>query len=127
MLCFIVNTIQERGIHHTSLSRTTIMVDKIFTPVRIGQFDLPHRIVLAPLTRYRSDEGQVPKEFVAEYYVQRASSRGLLITEATSIHEDAARFEGSPGIYSEEQIKAWQMVTNRYQHNLIQFKFFIIN
>lgn len=88
-------------------------VERIFSPVRIGDLTLPHRVVLSPLTRFRGDEFQVPKDIVAQYYEQRATSGGLLITEATSIHPDAAPFEGSPGIYSEPQIKAWKEVATR--------------
>jgi len=89
------------------------MAERAFTPIIVGDFTVPHRIVLAPLTRFRANEEQVPKEFVADYYGQRATCKGLLITEATSIHEDAARFEGSPGIYSEDQVKAWRKITDR--------------
>jgi len=87
---------------------------KLFTPVTVGQFQVPHRVVMAPMTRFRCEGFTgVPKPFVAEYYEQRASGSGLLIAEAISIQEDAAPFKGHPGLYTEEQVAAWKKVTDR--------------
>lgn len=44
----------------------------------------PFIVVMAPLTRDRSPE-HIPDDFVDEYYAQRASDGGLLISEATHI------------------------------------------
>lgn len=58
----------------------------LFTPVRLGPgLDLPHRVVLAPLTRCRADGKGVPSPSAAVYYAQRAAAGGLLISEATNI------------------------------------------
>ena len=46
----------------------------LFTPLRLGDFNLPNRIIMAPLTRCRADEGRVPSALMKEYYVQRASA-----------------------------------------------------
>ncbi|WP_457920633.1 oxidoreductase, partial [Pseudomonas syringae] len=56
----------------------------IFDPITLGDLQLPNRIIMAPLTRCRADEGRVPNAMMAEYYVQRASA-GLILTEATSV------------------------------------------
>jgi len=89
-------------------------IPKLFTGVKIGDLHLPHRIVLAPMARFRADiSTAVPKPFVADYYEQRATGSGLLITEATCIYEDAAPYEGCAGIYSEAQITEWREVTDR--------------
>lgn len=62
----------------------------LFTPLQLGAVKLEHRIVLAPLTRMRatkeSDGIFVPNHLIAEYYSQRASKGGLLLSEATPIH-----------------------------------------
>lgn len=55
----------------------------LFTPLRLGRYELDHRVVMAPLTRMRAAPGMVPNEFAAEYYGQRASAGGLIISEAT--------------------------------------------
>ena len=60
------------------------MQPNLFTPVKVGELSLPHRIVMAPLTRMRAGEGNVPQPMNVEYYTQRASA-ALIITEATQI------------------------------------------
>ncbi|WP_035612235.1 alkene reductase [Haloferula sp. BvORR071] len=78
--------------------------------VRIGAWDLPNRIVMAPLTRCRSSEGRVPNAMMAEYYRQRASA-GLILSEATSISPQGVGYPDTPGLWSEEQVEGWKLVT----------------
>ena len=61
---------------------------------------------MAPLTRMRNQDGtQAPKtELAPEYYQQRASKNGLLITEATFISEEAGGYPNAPGIYLDTQV-----------------------
>ncbi|KAJ9661543.1 hypothetical protein H2198_001923 [Neophaeococcomyces mojaviensis] len=83
------------------------------SPLNIGTMTLAHRIVMAPMTRLRSDSYHVPHSMVVDYYSQRASSGGLLITEATFIsHSSCGRDANAPGIYTKAQIEAWRRVTN---------------
>ena len=85
---------------------------KLFAPIKVGQCDLSHRIVLAPLTRFRADR-DVPCEQAITYYAQRASVPGtLLITEATFISTQAGGYANVPGIYNDEQIAAWRRITD---------------
>ncbi|KEF51512.1 NADPH2 dehydrogenase [Exophiala aquamarina CBS 119918] len=85
----------------------------LFKPLQAGDLELQHRVVLAPLTRFRADKDHVPLPMVKEYYAQRASSPGtLLITEATFISPRAGGYPNVPGIYNAEQIKAWKEVTD---------------
>lgn len=84
----------------------------LFTPLRLGAVELAHRVVMAPLTRLRSRQpGDVPHALNAEYYGQRASRGGLIVTEATDISPSARGYPGAPGIYSGEQIDGWKEVT----------------
>jgi 2,4-dienoyl-CoA reductase-like NADH-dependent reductase (Old Yellow Enzyme family) len=85
----------------------------LFTPIQIGQHTLKHRIVMAPLTRFRADPttGAPLPDLVSQYYQQRATAGGLIITEATAISPGAGAPIGTPGIYNSEQVKAWQQVT----------------
>ncbi|KAJ7664077.1 hypothetical protein B0H17DRAFT_1092396 [Mycena rosella] len=90
-------------------------VPKLFQPIAVGRQQLKHRVVLAPLTRYRSsDPGHVPLlPMMKEYYTQRASTPGtLLVTEATFIAARAGGQSHVPGIWSEEQIAAWKEITD---------------
>jgi N-ethylmaleimide reductase len=93
------------------MSGTTI--PKLFTPVRIGSITLPHRIVAAPMTRLRSEQpGDIPGELMATYYGQRATGKGLLIAEATTVSITGRGYLGAPGIYSDEQVTGWRKVTD---------------
>ncbi|KAJ7759574.1 hypothetical protein B0H16DRAFT_1313257 [Mycena metata] len=87
---------------------------KLFEPLKVGNATLQHRVVLAPLTRYKADEAHVPYlPLVSDYYAQRASKPGtLLITEATFIAARAGGYAHVPGIWSPAQIKAWKSVTD---------------
>lgn len=85
-------------------------VDPLFTPIRLGDLDLPNRIIMAPLTRCRAP-GHMPNELMQEYYTQRAGA-GLIITECTMVMEDTSAFAYEPGIYNSEQIAAWKKITD---------------
>jgi N-ethylmaleimide reductase len=89
-----------------------VQPDPLFTPLKLGALELKHRIVMAPMTRMRSAQpGNIPHALNAEYYGQRASVGGLLITEATDITPQAQGYRATPGIYSAEQIAGWRAVT----------------
>lgn len=85
---------------------------KLFEPIKIGRHNLQHRVVLAPLTRFRATLEAVPTDLLVEYYKQRATPGGLLITEATFISRLAGGYRRAPGIYSKEQIEGWKKVTS---------------
>lgn len=87
--------------------------DPLFQPLRIGALQLGHKVVMAPLTRMRSRQpGDVPQAMNEEYYRQRASRGGLIVTEATNITEQARGYPGAPGIHSDEQIAGWRRITD---------------
>ena len=89
------------------------MSPSLFDPIRIGSIPLSHRVVMAPLTRYRANDAHVHTSLAVEYYSQRASVPGtLLITEATFISPRASGYANAPGIYSKDQIEAWKNVTD---------------
>jgi len=86
---------------------------KLFQPLQVGDITLQHRVVLAPLTRFRADDEHVHQDIAAEYYAQRAEVPGtLLITEATFIAAEAGGYKNVPGIYSDAQIAAWKKVVD---------------
>ena len=87
-------------------------MSKLFTPTQVGPYKLSHRVVMAPLTRMRSDPGDIPNDLMVEYYTQRASKGGLIISEATPVSIRGYGYAGAPGIYSDTQIAGWQRVTN---------------
>ena len=79
-------------------------------PLKVGDLHLPNRVVLAPLTRCRSDEGRVPNALMAQYYAQRASA-GMIISEATSVSAQGVGYPDTPGIWSDAQVDGWKLVT----------------
>ncbi|KAG1460652.1 hypothetical protein G6F56_005900 [Rhizopus delemar] len=85
--------------------------ESLFTPFKIGKHELEHRVVLAPLTRLRADLDATPNDLLLEYYQQRASKGGLLITEATFIDRLAGAYRRAPGIYTKEHIESWKKIT----------------
>jgi hypothetical protein len=82
----------------------------MLSPVRLGAYELPNRIVMAPLTRNRAGAGNVPGPLNATYYEQRASA-GLIVTEATQISPQGVGYPSTPGIHSPEQMEGWRLVT----------------
>ncbi|KXJ96208.1 NADH:flavin oxidoreductase/NADH oxidase [Microdochium bolleyi] len=84
---------------------------RLFQPLKVGNVELDHRIMLAPLTRYRCDDEWVPLPMVKEYYTQRAAVPGtLLVSEGTLISHGAAGRYNIPGIWSPAQIAAWKSI-----------------
>ncbi|MFD3910954.1 alkene reductase [Streptomyces sp. NPDC058603] len=84
----------------------------LLRPARLGDLQLPNRVVMAPLTRARAaGAGLLPTGMHAAYYGQRASA-GLIVTEGTWVSERAIGFARVPGVYSEEQVAAWRRVTD---------------
>jgi 2,4-dienoyl-CoA reductase-like NADH-dependent reductase (Old Yellow Enzyme family) len=81
----------------------------LFDSVKIGDLQLPNRIVMAPLTRSRAGKERVPNDLMREYYVQRASA-GLILTEATSVEPMGVGYADTPGIWSEAQTEGWKKI-----------------
>ena len=83
----------------------------MFDPIKVGALELPNRIIMAPLTRSRAVGGaRVPNAMMAEYYVQRASA-GLILSEATAVTPMGVGYADTPGIWSDEQVEGWKLVT----------------
>ena len=82
----------------------------LLSPIQIGTYSLNNRTFMAPLTRCRAAEGNVPTDLMAKYYAQRASA-GLIISEATQISTLGIGYPSTPGIHSPQQIEGWKKVT----------------
>ena len=82
----------------------------LFDPVTVGDLTLKNRVIMAPLTRARAGEQRVPNALMAEYYAQRASA-GLILSEATSVTPQGVGYANTPGIWSDEQVEGWKLVT----------------
>lgn len=83
----------------------------LFDPLKAGDITLANRLVMAPLTRMRSQQpGNIPWDLNAQYYAQRASA-GLIISEATQVSQQGQGYPATPGIHSAEQVEGWKKVT----------------
>lgn len=84
---------------------------KLFTSVQLGSLKLKHRVVMAPLTRSRAEQpGGIPGDMMVQYYSDRASDGGLIISEATNISLTARGWYGAPGLYTDQQVEGWKRV-----------------
>ena len=82
----------------------------LFDPITLGAVEAPNRILMAPLTRGRSDKDAVPSDLMVDYYTQRASA-GLIISEATGISREGLGWPFAPGLWTQAQVEAWKPVT----------------
>lgn len=85
-------------------------MNPLLTPYKTSSLNLKNRLVMAPLTRRRAGEGNVPGEMNALYYAQRASA-GLIIAEATQISPQGVGYMHTPGIHTLAQVEGWKLVT----------------
>src|SRR4051812_11684659 len=89
-----------------------IMID-LFAPLLLGAtVPLKNRIVMAPMTRTRTSDGDVPNALMATYYAQRASA-GLILAEAADIAPSSKGYAMTPGIYTKAQREGWRLVTDQ--------------
>jgi N-ethylmaleimide reductase len=103
-------------INYWIMETTSIAVEeakgyKLFTPVKLGALSLSHRVVMAPLTRMRTTKDNIPNDLMAEYYSQRATSGGYIISEATVVSPNGHGYYGEPGIYTDRHVEGWKKIT----------------
>lgn len=82
----------------------------LFDPIALGALNAANRVIMAPLTRSRATRDYVPTAMMADYYAQRATA-GLIISEATGVSRQGNGFTYTPGLWSDEQVRAWKPVT----------------
>src|SRR4029450_661668 len=91
------------------LSQSTRM-PTLFPPLQLGAFELPNRILMAPLTRARAGRDGVPNELMARYYAQRAGA-GRIISERTGSSREGLGWPNAPGLWNQAQVDGWKAVT----------------
>src|SRR5215216_5205740 len=83
----------------------------LFSPFQLGPYELRNRLVMAPMTRNRAAEGNVPSGLAVEYYAQRASA-GLIVTEGAQVSPRGVGYPNTPGIHTGAQVDGWRRVTD---------------
>ncbi|TCM74961.1 2,4-dienoyl-CoA reductase-like NADH-dependent reductase (Old Yellow Enzyme family) [Rhizobium sp. BK068] len=86
-------------------------MNPLFTPVHVGRYTLPYRLVMAPMTRSRAAFDGTPGELAADYYAQRAGV-GLIVSEGTQPSDDGQGYLMTPGIYTPAHIAGWRKITS---------------
>jgi 2,4-dienoyl-CoA reductase-like NADH-dependent reductase (Old Yellow Enzyme family) len=86
-------------------------MNALWSPVKVGNLNLNHRLAMAPMTRSRAKPDGSPGDTAATYYAQRASL-GLLIAEGTQPSDDGQGYTTTPGIYTDAHVNGWRRVTN---------------
>jgi N-ethylmaleimide reductase len=87
-------------------------MNPLFSPLQLGPYTLDHRVVHAPTTRLRANPDDSPSDLMLEYYSQRASAGGLIITESTHVSYDSRGYLGAPGIYEDSHIPGWKKIAD---------------
>jgi 2,4-dienoyl-CoA reductase-like NADH-dependent reductase (Old Yellow Enzyme family) len=87
-----------------------VYMSHLFSELQIGDLTIKNKIIMSPLTRCRAIENRVPNKLMAEYYAQRASV-GLIISEATAVTPMGVGYPNTPGIWNDEQVEGWKLVT----------------
>ena len=93
---------------------TTTATGVLFTPARLGDLELPNRLVMAPLTRNRAEADGTPSDLMRTYYAQRAGA-GMIIAEAATPNQVGQTYANIPGIHRDEHIRGWRRVTDAVQ------------
>lgn len=83
----------------------------LFSAYKLGPLELPSRMVMAPMTRSRAVDGNVPNPLAVTYYSQRANA-ALIVTEGTQVSPQGVGYVRTPGIHSPAQVAAWRKVVD---------------
>ncbi|CAH6723769.1 probable NADPH dehydrogenase [[Candida] jaroonii] len=97
---------------------TSLADTKVFEPLKVGDIELQHRVAFPPTTRYRANDDHTPSTLNLQYYKDRASTPGtLLVTEGVHVSPRLGLYRNAPGIWSQDQVKAWKKVTDAVHEN----------
>lgn len=83
-----------------------------FTPFRLRDMMLQNRIVMAPMEQYSAKNGLVGDWHLVHYGSRAVGGCGLILTEAVAVSETGKITPGCPMISTQEQILAWNRITD---------------
>ena len=86
------------------------MENELYKPYQLGNIALKNHAVMAPMTRSRAVENNIPNELMAEYYAQRVEA-GLIITEGTAPSPNGLGYPRIPGMYNQHHVDGWKLIT----------------
>ncbi|WP_444546146.1 oxidoreductase, partial [Streptomyces minutiscleroticus] len=88
----------------------------LFDRHRLGDLELPDRVVMAPMTRVRAAASGLATPSMAVHYARRASA-GLIVSEGVQPSLLGQSNPGTPGLHTDEQMASWRPVTGAVHAN----------
>jgi N-ethylmaleimide reductase len=86
------------------------MYKHLSSPIKLGTLSLKNRVVLAAMTRMRTDpKTGIPNDLMVDYYSQRAGA-GLILTECAAVSQRGEGFPGAGNFYNKQQADGWKRV-----------------
>jgi N-ethylmaleimide reductase len=86
-------------------------IKSMLSPIKLGPYELPNRIVMGAMTRCRADsKTAIPNDLHVKYYSERAEDTAFVLTECTGVSKLGTSYPGACGVWSEEQTEGWKKV-----------------
>jgi len=83
-----------------------------FTPLQVGELELPNRIVVSPMCQYSARDGLIDDWHLVHLGSRALGGAGLIITEMTNVSADGRITPGCTGLYTDEHTAAWRRVVD---------------
>lgn len=87
-------------------------VEKIFTPYRIGNCEIPNRLVVPAMVANMCPDGTATEQYIKYHEEKAKGGWGLIITEDYRINEHAAGYPAVAALYDESQIPSHKNFTD---------------
>jgi len=108
---YIVGFTEELQSKQNQLNPNKMNKNILFEPYNLNGLELKNRVVMAPMTRCRSDNAETKATALTALYYRQRASAGLLITEGTYVNRMAVGSINVPAIYTKAQVEGWKLVT----------------
>jgi len=94
----------------------------MFTPFKLRSVALKNRVVVSPMAQYSAVDGLVGDYHLVHLGARAMGGAGLVFAEMTCVSAQGRITPGCPGLYTHEQMLAWQRVINWvHQHSDAKF------
>ena len=90
------------------------MYEKLFTPYRIGNVEIPNRIVVtAMVSNFGTADGMATERYIAYHEEKAKGGFGLIITEDYAVNKNAMGYQYIGGMWKDEHIESHRQLTDR--------------
>ena len=84
----------------------------MFAKFHLRDLTLHNRVVLAPISQYRAEDGKINDWHIVHYCERTKGGAGLLVTEALSVSKNGRATLGDAGMYKNSHITDWKKIIN---------------